>query len=338
MKTKILLISFLALTINALAQVSNFRSATGCADVTTGLVAKYDFTGNANDGSGNANNGSVNGATLTADRFGNPNAAYLFNGTTNFIDVPHSSSLTFVTNKISVSYWVKFNSFQSSGSQEVLMCKQSSFGASQAGFNIYQDANTSNNMAVSNSSTFGWVIQPYTFLSQYHHVVNVYDNGDAYSYLDGVLTNTLTGQTGTIGANTNNLVIGKPSWTYPNAFPFDGVLDDIRIYNRPLTACDVDSLFIMPNPATVGVYENGEAFGLTAYPNPANSSITVLLVSNENKNISIQLYDILGKLILENNSQIFVGENNIAMNLSEVKSGIYFLRVNNSTQKIQIIK
>ena len=38
---------------------------------TNGLVGYWPFNGNANDQSGNGNNGTVNGATLTADRFGN---------------------------------------------------------------------------------------------------------------------------------------------------------------------------------------------------------------------------------------------------------------------------
>ena len=41
-----------------------------------GLVAYYPFNGNANDYSGNGHNGTVTGATLTTDRFGNPNSAY----------------------------------------------------------------------------------------------------------------------------------------------------------------------------------------------------------------------------------------------------------------------
>lgn len=48
--------------------------------LTNGLTAYYPFNGNANDASGNGNNGTVNGATLTADRFGNANSAYRFNG------------------------------------------------------------------------------------------------------------------------------------------------------------------------------------------------------------------------------------------------------------------
>ena len=38
---------------------------------TLGLVAAYEFTGNSDDVRGNGNDGVVNGATLTADRFGN---------------------------------------------------------------------------------------------------------------------------------------------------------------------------------------------------------------------------------------------------------------------------
>src|ERR1017187_9384521 len=41
--------------------------------LTNGLVAYYPFIGNANDASGNGNNGTVQGATLTTDRFNNPN-------------------------------------------------------------------------------------------------------------------------------------------------------------------------------------------------------------------------------------------------------------------------
>jgi hypothetical protein len=43
-------------------------------------TATYLFLGNADDSTG-TNHGVVNGATLTADRFGSPNGAYAFDGT-----------------------------------------------------------------------------------------------------------------------------------------------------------------------------------------------------------------------------------------------------------------
>ena len=52
--------------------------------LTNGLVAYYPFSGNANDMAG-TNNGVSYGATLTTDCFGNPNSAYLFNGSSSYI-------------------------------------------------------------------------------------------------------------------------------------------------------------------------------------------------------------------------------------------------------------
>jgi len=48
------------------------------AQPASGLVASYQFIGNADDVSGNNNHGTVEGASLTTDRFGNPNCAFTF--------------------------------------------------------------------------------------------------------------------------------------------------------------------------------------------------------------------------------------------------------------------
>src|SRR3990172_9009459 len=88
-----------------------------------GLVAYYPFNGNANDESGNGNNGTVIGATLTTDRFNNPNKAYLFNnpdrsfnqGNTNLIKCGHGNSLQ-MNNAMSVSLWFNAKATNVSGS------------------------------------------------------------------------------------------------------------------------------------------------------------------------------------------------------------------------------
>lgn len=48
----------------------------GLREHSEGLVAFYPF----NDESGNGYDGTVNGAALTADRFGNPDSSYSFDG------------------------------------------------------------------------------------------------------------------------------------------------------------------------------------------------------------------------------------------------------------------
>ena len=79
-----------------------------------GLVAYYPFTnGSLNDSSGNGNNATNYGATPTTDRFGNANGAYSFNGTSNYLILPSSSSLTSFTNNITLEAWVKINNYGS---------------------------------------------------------------------------------------------------------------------------------------------------------------------------------------------------------------------------------
>ena len=82
----------LSLTANVIAQVPSYVP-------TNGLVGWWPFNGNANDGSGNGNNGTVNGATLTADRFGNSSEAFSFDGVDDRVEVNNSNSL----NPISIS-------------------------------------------------------------------------------------------------------------------------------------------------------------------------------------------------------------------------------------------
>ncbi|HSY17586.1 MAG TPA: hypothetical protein VK815_04590, partial [Candidatus Acidoferrales bacterium] len=74
--------------------------------LTNGLVAYYPFNGNAHDSSGCHNNGSVIGATLTPDRFGNPNSAYQFVGDgSTCILIPDSPSLDMAGN-VTLTAWV----------------------------------------------------------------------------------------------------------------------------------------------------------------------------------------------------------------------------------------
>lgn len=76
----------------------------GLAPLSDGLVAYYDFNGDANDVIG-GNNGTVTGATLTTDRFGNSNRAYSFNGSTNYMQSASNFSISGGTAR-TISCWV----------------------------------------------------------------------------------------------------------------------------------------------------------------------------------------------------------------------------------------
>ena len=67
-----------------------------------GLVAHYALDGNANDRLSN-NTGTVYGATLTTDRFGNPNSAYSFDGNGDYIDLGNPDTFDFGTGDFTIS-------------------------------------------------------------------------------------------------------------------------------------------------------------------------------------------------------------------------------------------
>jgi len=73
---------------------------------TTGLVAYYPFSGNANDFSGNNYNGTIYGPTLCSDRFGNLSSAYSFDGVNDYIDLTsHIQSFNF-QQPATISFWL----------------------------------------------------------------------------------------------------------------------------------------------------------------------------------------------------------------------------------------
>lgn len=71
-----------------------------------GLVGYYPFNGNANDESGNGYHGTVYGAALTADRIGNENSSYSFDGVDDYI----SGTMQGINqlNESTVSTWIKY--------------------------------------------------------------------------------------------------------------------------------------------------------------------------------------------------------------------------------------
>jgi hypothetical protein len=257
-------------------EITQIYSGTCQADLTTGLVAKYDFSGNANDLSGNSLNGTVTGATLTTDRFGNANSAYLFNGTTDNISVSDNSLLNFQsTNKFSISYWI--NPTTLSNSQlSVIINKQTGSGTNQDGWNSNIESNFSSTYRIQNGTSTSNCTMGSSASSistgQTYHITQVYDNGTSYIYINGVLADQ-TACTALIGDNTSNMLIGKATWTFSNTKGFHGIIDDVRIYNRALTVCDVDSLYNEPNPCT-GITANITAGGPVAFCQGGNVVLT----------------------------------------------------------------
>jgi hypothetical protein len=164
-------------------------AGTAYADLNEGLVAYYPFDGNANDVSGNINHGIVHGATLTADRFGNLNSAYSFNGGS-YIKVSRSSSIE-PSNAITVSSWVKPNNVTQW--HQVLTKRYSEHDDPWNSYIISTSNEGANNkwlFAISNGASGSRVIVIDTEVivpNEWVHIVGTYDGSNIKLYVNGIL-------------------------------------------------------------------------------------------------------------------------------------------------------
>lgn len=202
----------------------------------SGLVGEWLCAGNTNDTSGNANNGTGTAVTFTTDRHGAAASACAFDGTSSHIALPNSASLNLLATW-SLSAWVRPSSFSAlagiASKYQTINAKgpavRLSYSSPFTGVDVDEATNTPD--AASGLLASGtWS----------HLGVSV--NGVAVScYIDGVLA--YSGTAGyTAQSNADLFQIGVD---YANRF-FAGSIDDLRLYNRPLSAAEIEALYLAP--------------------------------------------------------------------------------------------
>lgn len=222
--------------------------------LTNGLVAYYPFNGNTKDLSGNGNNGAASNVVFSIDRFGYSNSACLFNGTNSFILVKNASTLS-PTGDFSVSVWIhpdslqtlpmmvlsKSQAYNDSDSSWFISCEPSGFGYPQC---VQFQANP--NFGPDSPSI------PFTSVGSWHHLIFTYSRTSSIcaSYLDGSLVDTRSENYSTNNPN-RVLTIGCQQALVGYTWFFNGSIDDIRIYNRKLSAADALSLYQIEQAQTL---------------------------------------------------------------------------------------
>jgi hypothetical protein len=297
------------------------------------LVAKYYFNGNANDESGNGNNGTISHATLTTDRFNKPNKAYFLDGTSklSYIDIGKLKGLE-NQGSISISFWI-YKYYD--GRYEGFIGKWNSTPYTQEntflinnGLINYEDKGA---FLVNFSDNTGLYIRGLSNLTKnkWTHIVCIFDNsnGKISIFKDGILDNSIIDSnfkgkklkyhesyTAKIG-NFGNLLSG-------NTYDYIGKIDDIRIYKRPISLSEVDSLFKENNTTSI---ENltFDSNLMEIYPNLTSQFLKVLLI----KSSYVQIINSNGKCVMETNFK--EGENTIELN--DFCSGLYFVKCKNET-------
>ena len=258
----------LALTTSTLfAQVPSYVPSNG-------LVGYWPFSGNANDVSGIGNNGTNNGATLTADRFGNDNSAYSFDGTTNYISVINNSSLN--PTSITISGWINSNSnaVDTQNGARGIVTKWNQIqdcGGDGANFNVqlsyFDNVNvfalaTSQNNQITNALKSSTDV---IGLNAWKHFVFTHEPLSGQKlYIDGILIGS-NNVLGDLCATTNNLYFGADKFNFGLWRYFNGKLDDIGVWNRALTQQEITNIYNSSLPQTACLPANVPITGLVGY-------------------------------------------------------------------------
>jgi hypothetical protein len=327
------------------------------ASLAQGLVGYWPFCGNALDESGNNNHGTVNGATLTADRFGNAGSAYGFDGVNDLIKINHSVPLNAFP--MSISIWCQGNSQYGSLISKYTSC------SSNNGWQLHS--------MEGKISTYSYNFLGGAYLNCdgdiskiisdniWYNIVSTYDLLGVKIYVNNVLvfTKPYVGN-GNMSAYTNsqdvyigtelNSINCSPFSTY-----YSGQIDDIAIWNRVLTPQEITQLYnqgICQTSITVtdtllihtGITSyNPVAYGntLKVWPNPGNTAITLdagnlalmqgwkIRISNAQ---GVQIYPANGQLGLISQQQQTLSMSAWGGN------GLYFLYLIDPQNNIQEVK
>ena len=239
----------LLLALSAITTVANAQSW-----ITNGLVGYYPFNGNAADLSGNGNNGTLYGVTTTIDRFGKSASAIHFSGQS-YVDLGKNLYPALQAN-YTESCWIKSTQALepiSGGYNKhiVFMTRRTGVSDSGAGGWATLGINNQQKFSLVVDDQFYWNNNCSTSTNvldgQWHCVLGT-KAGTTYSlYLDGVIVSSVTdSHVMRPTSGVSGFWLGKHFWH--NFAPletayYQGDMDDVRLYNRALSASEVGQLY-----------------------------------------------------------------------------------------------
>ena len=189
-----------------------------------GLLAEYLFEWNANDTGPNALHGNVNNVTLSTWHDGAENSAYKF--LEGHIDLPQNIQAT------SLSFWASKDTTDDTGNMW--------FTPRWAIPKYIWQVHSNGNVYVDQWN--GWRAFPHGLTTSdewvYHHWALVVEGWYLKLYKDGEYISQST--------NTTGLLLGRIGrWNdyFSGRYTYDGNIDNIRIYNKPLTVEQIQNLY-----------------------------------------------------------------------------------------------
>jgi hypothetical protein len=195
------------------------------------LVAYYPFDADANDASGNSKNATVNGATLTTDKFGNKNGAYLFDGANDYITAPVDINPSAMP-QMTIVAWARADK----GSPVKQVVSHDNGGYDRSLGIDSRGGGTGWSAFCGSGYVLGF--HPVT-LGEWVFLAAVYDQNAGTVQLH--VNDTTYEKDGVLGSGYSTFLIGaNPGY----GEYFKGAIDEVRIYDHALSDSEIAALFM----------------------------------------------------------------------------------------------
>ena len=301
-------------------------------DIDKSFVGYWNFENNVVDSSGQGNDGVIFGnPEFVAGRIGN--TALKFSTNQDFVTIPASPD--FSTTSFTLAAWVKIPQSIPSGWRTIIEHNRSG----NNWFGLWKSANGNkfhfrwgNNGNV--TSDFSSIILP----DIWYHVAATYNSIEKATklYLNGKLDKTIQ-NADTPEPSNSELRIGI---NMANSEEFNGIIDDVRVYNRVLNATEIEKLLTITSVENENYLKDNSSpynFAISNFPNPFNPTTTISYSIPIKSHVKIDVCDLIGRnlnTLVDENKQ--AGTFTIQFDGSNFSSGVYLYRL--QTDKYKIVK
>jgi Concanavalin A-like lectin/glucanases superfamily/Secretion system C-terminal sorting domain len=322
---------------------------------TLGMIAHYSFNGNANNVIDNNNNCRVFGATLTRDRFGNPDAAYYFDGINDYIGLESTVGLNNQT--FTLSWWAQPDELPLSGESMVMIdLGSTSVPGDIAGqviainnnyFNTTGWRTTSGN---TDGSAVGFQNDVLPRADDWYHLTLVRSRDSVKFYVNCQLLLQQANRNKVANYYApNRFYIGSRIALYLDQY-FHGKIDDISIYDRALGAREIKALcndgicrqsVAVTDTLIIGVRTSSYnpvryANTVKIFPNPARTQLTIDAGNvAEMRGYTYRIINVAGQVV--NTGNFMQKQTTIALS-GWGQPGVYFFQLTDPRGNIEDIK
>jgi len=262
-----------------------------------GLVASYPFDDNANDATPYLNHGVIGGNPVFITRPGASGKAIHFDGNRDSVSVPNAIQL--ISDYTTVSFWIQVDSVKSGIGEAYVI----DFGHWDQRWKISLPEHLKIVWTTVSTNT-----QFPTFVSDmdskdgnelsknvWWYVTMVHDGTNDIIYVNGKEANRKP-VTGKLKNTTRALIFGSDA--VDGGRYFNGSLDNVKIYNKALTAAEISKLFTL---GTTPLDEAASAELLkmvqSISPNPVTDRLTVRHSFTAKESLDIRIFDFSGRQV-----------------------------------------